>query len=279
MNEDMIGLVPAAGKGLRLGLPYPKELYPLIRDNHYRPVAQYVVENLTIAQVPHMVFVINETKHQILGYFGDGHRFGVDISYVVQEPSNENGTSTSPGLAHALDSAYHLTRGKTVFFGMADTIMLPSDVFRRAYCEMRPDDDAVLALFETSRPEKFGMVRLDANSRVLEIVDKPRKTDLTEMWGCIVWRASFTEYLHACLEKHAIRDFARIMNSAIDAGLNLRGARMPNSTYVDLGTYEEIAEMDQRLREEQPAVMLTGAHPLRLPGVSPLPGIPNVQEP
>ena len=26
-----IGLVPAAGSGLRLGLPYPKELYPIIQ--------------------------------------------------------------------------------------------------------------------------------------------------------------------------------------------------------------------------------------------------------
>jgi len=33
MNEELIGLIPAAGKGVRLGLPYPKELYPVIRDN------------------------------------------------------------------------------------------------------------------------------------------------------------------------------------------------------------------------------------------------------
>lgn len=279
MNQELIGLVPAAGKGLRLGLPYPKELYPLIRDNRYSPVAQYVVENLTIAQVPHMVFVINETKHQLLGYFGDGHRFGIDISYVVQEPSNENGSSTSPGLAHALDSAYHLTRGKTVFFGMADTIMLPTDVFRRVYSEMQCEDDVALALFSTTRPEKFGMVRLDANDRVLEIVDKPRTTDLTEMWGCIVWRASFTEHLRTCLQKHNIRDFAQVMNSAIQAGLCFRGVRMPGSNYVDLGTYEEIAEMDQRLREEQPALVVSGLPPLRLPTVSPLPGVPSSREP
>jgi hypothetical protein len=35
MQEDIIGLIPAAGKGIRLGLPYPKELYPVIRNNHY----------------------------------------------------------------------------------------------------------------------------------------------------------------------------------------------------------------------------------------------------
>ena len=128
MVDDFIGLIPAAGKGLRLGLPYPKELYPIIRDNHYKPIAQFVLTNLTVAGLQHVVFVINETKHQLISYFGNGQRFGCQISYVVQERLNHHGKSTSPGLAHALDSAYHLVKNKTVFFGMADTIMQPVNV-------------------------------------------------------------------------------------------------------------------------------------------------------
>src|SRR5262245_41854753 len=104
--DDRIGLIPAAGKGLRLGLPYPKELYPLIRDNHYRPIAQFVLDNLTAAGLHHIVFVVNETKHQLMGYFGSGHRFGCRISYVFQEAADDDAASTSPGLAHALDAAY-----------------------------------------------------------------------------------------------------------------------------------------------------------------------------
>ena len=46
MNQDLIGLIPAAGKGVRLGLPYPKELYPVIRENRYKPIAQFVLDNL-----------------------------------------------------------------------------------------------------------------------------------------------------------------------------------------------------------------------------------------
>ena len=131
--EERIGLIPAAGKGVRLGLPYPKELYPIIRNNHYKPISQFVVNNLTEAKVDHIVFVVNETKHQLMGFFGNGHRFGCQLSYVVQEAATGAGPSTSPGLAHALDSAYHLTQGKTVFFGMADTIMQPEHVFDQAY--------------------------------------------------------------------------------------------------------------------------------------------------
>src|SRR5262245_9829583 len=163
MADEIIGLIPAAGKGLRLGLPYPKELYPVIRDNRYKPVSQFVVDNLTCAGIDHIIFVVNETKHQLLSYFGDGHRFQCSFSYVIQEARQDANGSTSPGLAHALDSAYHLTRGKTVFFGMADTIMQPGDVFGRTFAHACPDDDVALTLFHTDRPEKFGMVETESD--------------------------------------------------------------------------------------------------------------------
>lgn len=250
IGDDAIGLVPAAGKGIRLALPYPKELYPVIRDNRYKPIAQFVLDNLTAAGLRHVVFVINETKHQLLGYFGNGRRFGCCISYVVQEPTDEQGPSTSPGLAHALDAAYHLVRGKTVFFGMADTIMQPKDVFRRAWQGAAADDDVVLALFATSRPDQFGMVQHEADGRVVDIVDKPRRTELTDMWGCMVWRPRFTEFLHESMRDRGMTDFAAIMNAAIRAGLRFRGVHVVGGAYTDLGTYEGIREVDRHAREE-----------------------------
>jgi dTDP-glucose pyrophosphorylase len=249
MQEKLIGLIPAAGKGVRLGLPYPKELYPVIRNNRYKPVAQFVLDNLVEAGVGHIAFVINETKHQLIGYFGSGQRFGCDISYVVQDQRGGENGSTSPGLAHALDSAYHLVRGKTVCFGMADTIMQPTDVFGRTVAAMQPRDEVALAMFATERPEKFGMVDADGNGCVAQIVDKPSVTDLQEMWGCIVWRPRFTEHLHRCVSE-GTGDFAAIMNSAIADGMRFRGVQMQGGVYIDLGTYEEIMEMDHQFREE-----------------------------
>lgn len=250
MTEELIGLIPAAGKGVRLGLPYPKELYPVIRNNHYKPISQFVVDNLINAGLKHVVFVVNETKHQLMGYFGGGQRFGCNISYVIQEVIEGKTKSTSPGLAHALDAAYHLTRGKTVFFGMADTLMQPPNIFVRAYQSACPDDDVILVLFTTAHPEKFGMVEMDGGNQVLCIVDKPAKTELTEMWGCIIWRPRFTEYLHQCVFEEGISDFAKIMNDAIAAGMKFKGIHINDGTYIDMGTYEEIAELDKKYREE-----------------------------
>jgi glucose-1-phosphate thymidylyltransferase len=245
-TNDRIGLIPAAGRGIRLGLPYPKELYPIIRDNRYKPVAQFVLENLVAAGAGHIVFVINDRKSQLIGYFGDGSRFGCRLSYVVQEPAVE-GESTSPGLANALDSAYHLTRGKTVLFGMADTIMRPVDVFARGLDRIQAGDAGALCLFPTRSPEKFGMVRLEEGCAV-EIVDKPAATELTHMWGCIIWQPEFTEHLHRCQEA-GIGDFAVILNRAIGSGQVFRGVPLDKGEYLDLGTYEEIMALDRRLRD------------------------------
>ncbi|MGE3840911.1 MAG: sugar phosphate nucleotidyltransferase [Vicinamibacterales bacterium] len=249
MIDNAIGIIPAAGKGVRLGLPYPKELYPIIRENRYKPVSQFVLDNLVTAGVSDVVFVINESKHQLLGYFGDGHRFGCHISYVVQEVRTADHQSTSPGLAHALDSAFRLAANKTVFFGMADTLMEPRDVFARAWATMDTADDVALVLFPTTRPEKFGMVRLANDNVVVEVHDKPRQTTLTQMWGCIIWRPRFTAYLHDCVRRDGVSDFARILNGAIAQGMRVRGVPIDDGTYADLGTYEEILELDATLRQ------------------------------
>ncbi|NLG71007.1 MAG: NTP transferase domain-containing protein [Chloroflexi bacterium] len=247
-SEPVIGLIPAAGKGTRLNLPYPKELYPIIRDNRYKPLTQFVVENLIASDVKDIVFVINETKHQLIGYFGSGRRFNCQFSYVVQESLTDANGSTSPGLAHALDSAYHLVCGKTVLFGMADTIMEPIDVFRCLLQAAAPEDQVILGLFTVTRPHKFGMVDFDESGRVRQIIDKPAQTDLKYAWGCIAWRPAFTEFLHHSVNSEGIADFARIMNNAISQGMPFRSVVVPGGSYADLGTYEEIVELEGRYR-------------------------------
>ncbi|MBV7328032.1 NTP transferase domain-containing protein [Chloroflexi bacterium TSY] len=249
MSNELIGLIPAAGKGVRLGLPYPKELYPIIRNNHYKPISQFVVENLTASGADEIVFVINETKHQLIGYFGSGSRFGCQISYAVQEPLEQTNSSTSPGLAHALDSAYHLVRGKTVAFGMADTLMEPTNVFRRLLDAASSTDQLILGLFKVTRPHKFGMVDLDDQGVVRQVIDKPAKTHLTHAWGCIVWREEFTEYLHRKVNVEGVADFAQIMNDALAEGLPGFGVVLENGQYSDMGTYDEIVELEKKYRD------------------------------
>lgn len=128
--------------------------------------------------------------------------------------------------------------------------MQPKDIFTRVLAAAESEDDVILALFPTEHPEKFGMVRMNGDQRVLEVVDKPQDTELTEMWGCIIWRPNFTEFLHQSVRLEGVSDFAKIMNKAIQTGFRFRGVHLIDGLYIDLGTYEEIMELDRRYREE-----------------------------
>jgi glucose-1-phosphate thymidylyltransferase len=248
MSKRIIGLIPAAGKGVRLGLPYPKELYPVIQNNRYKPISQYIVENLTTAGVKEIVFVINETKHQLIGYFGNGDRFNCKFTYVVQETRGAENGSSSPGLAHALDSAYHIIQGKTVLFGMADTIIKPTNAFQHLLNAIEPDEQMAMGLFSVSNPQKFGMVDMEENGRIQKIIDKPAQTALKFAWGCQLWQPDFTEHLHNSVNEAHISDYAVIMNNAMEQGMPFRGVELPGNDYTDLGTYDEIMEMEKKYR-------------------------------
>jgi glucose-1-phosphate thymidylyltransferase len=243
-NENLIGLIPAAGSGTRLNLPFPKELYPTLENNKYKPVANHVVDNLLATGLKHIVFVINKTKHQLLGYFGSGMKFDCSFSYVVQEHISK-GQSTSPGLADALSSAYHLIREKTVLFGMADTIMWPKDAFQKGLKSSDPKADVTLCLFPTKFPEKFGMVAFDQQNKVERIVDKPESTDLKFMWGCIIWKPVFTEYLFSKVRKEGISDFAKILNMAIHDRMIIKAVKFDQGKFIDFGTFEQIKQFDE----------------------------------
>lgn len=241
-SQGPIGVIPAAGKGLRLGLPYPKELYPIIRGGRYKPVAQHILENMVAAGVDHVVFVINETKHQLVGYFGDGTRFGCRISYVYQDP-NRKGKGGSAGLAEALDAAFHLFQGKRVVFGMADTIITPLDCFGPLLRDV--EADVHLGLFATESPELVGIVDHDNRGGVRAILDKQAPQGLFDMWGTIVWGPRFGDYLHGRVTSDAAPDFATILNGAMADGLHFRATKLPGASYTDVGTYETIEELEQ----------------------------------
>ena len=118
MIDDWIGLIPAAGKGLRLGLPYPKELYPIIRDNRYKPVSQFIVDQLLNVGLKHIVFIIMKQSTKLIGFIEVGTNFS-----LIRSLYSQSRITCRPlihhhsGLAHALDSAYNLTRNKPSFFG------------------------------------------------------------------------------------------------------------------------------------------------------------------
>jgi glucose-1-phosphate thymidylyltransferase len=249
----LVGLVPAAGKGSRLA-PFPcaKELFPIGYQNYatangteQRPkvISQYLIENLTQAGADRILIILGDGKQDVARYYGDGHRFGIDIAYLYQEELS--------GMPGALDLAWPWIGDADVIFGMPDTIVEPRNAFADLVSDHRSHGaDLTLGLFRTDNPSKFGMVECDASGRVVSTIDKPAVSSLTHMWGCACWSARFTALLHQYLIDHPYGSreivLGDVFNAAIAEGMNVRGLAFEDGLYMDIGTSREL---DSALRK------------------------------
>lgn len=160
----MKGLIPAAGEGKRLR-PYtdaiPKELL-LIGD---KPVIAQVIEALKVAGIEDIIVVISRGKHAIIDYLGSGKRFGINLTYVVQDERT--------GLAKAVEAGKHVIGKNSFAVVNGDNFFYPK-TFLRDLINYHFDEgaDATIGAFETEDVTRHGMIKAEGN-KVVNIHEKP----------------------------------------------------------------------------------------------------------
>jgi len=237
MNKKVIGLIPAAGKGTRLGWATAKELWPIeICDGLIMPVLQSTIDNMVMADVQEAVIVTTPEKPEIMRYLSTMHT--MRIAYVCQ--AHNYGKGKSSGLIEAIESAYHLTKETIVVFGMPDTYVRPNTCYDGLIEKVRDDGyDVAFGLFPTETPHKFGIVDFDGNMDVRYVFEKPRTTMLQYMWGILVWSPTFTEYIHTSVQQ-GIVEYDIILNNALQLGMPMCAKIVQDGQYADLGTQADI---------------------------------------
>lgn len=254
-TAELVGIVPAAGKGQRLApYPLPKELFPIgyqiveingLPQKRPKVVSQYLIEALVAAGLSRLFLVIGPGKLGIVEYFRNGESYGVPIAYIFQPEAK--------GMPYAIDLVTPWLKGdETILMGMPDTIFEPRDAFRRllnAHQDWKAD--LTLGLFQTDSPQKFGMIGLDADYNVIEHVDKPATTRLRWLWGIACWGPRFTALMHHVLVTQGSDIAARkgrevvlgdIIDVALDVGLRVKGLPFEDGFYIDIGTYEDLRQ-------------------------------------
>jgi glucose-1-phosphate thymidylyltransferase len=256
--SDLIGLLPAAGRGSRLGvIPCSKEIMPLgfqLQDGaapgRWQPVTaiETHLQGLRLAGAERAVVIVSESKADIMRYIGDGQRYGLSIGYLYQQRLS--------GMPFALDLAAPWVGAATTVFAMPDTILTPSDTIARLVRQHRSQAaDVTLGLFETSTPHKFGMVDLAEDGSIRRFVDKPAQTNLNMMWGLAVWSPAFTQYMRAYLGSVARVDseivLSDVFQAALDDGLTFQGMCIAGARYQDIGTPEDFQTVVYELAGRQ----------------------------
>ncbi len=247
MSTRFIGILPAAGRARRLHpFRYPKELLPIAFAPEGNgtgarpiPVAEYSLRAFGLAGVGQCLFVIADWKTELLRYFGDGSDLGIHIAYLNQKEAN--------GLADAVDLGFEWLRGDNVCLALPDTVFRPINAVE-SICRqlLTRGSDLVLGVFPADQPQHLGPVRIGADGRVIEVQDKPTRTDLMNTWGIAAWSATFTQFLHDALSSRnddRYRPIGHFFNLAVIDGLKVHAVFFEDGQYVDVGVADGIGSL------------------------------------
>jgi len=160
------GIVLAGGTGTRLHpvtMVTSKQLLPV----YDKPLIYYPLSTLLLAGIRDILIITTpRDANAFRALLGDGSAWGVSLTYAAQpEPA---------GLAQAFvigrdfigDDSVALILGDNIFYGLG----LGGDLRHIA----RGNDGATILGYYVTNPERYGVVEVDAEHRVLGIEEKPR---------------------------------------------------------------------------------------------------------
>ena len=158
----MKGVILVAGKGSRL---YPvtkaiaKPLLPLAN----RMTVEYAFDKLKECGITEICLVVGENEQEMRTALGDGSKFGVALTYVVQEKPL--------GLANAVGYAKDFVGDDDFVLYLGDAIY--SDSLRPYIEQFKNAGAANLNLvMHVEDPRRFGVANLDGD-RIVKLVEKP----------------------------------------------------------------------------------------------------------
>jgi glucose-1-phosphate thymidylyltransferase len=163
----MKGIILHGGHGTRLRpLTHtgPKQLLPIAN----KPMSQYALEDLKIAGVKDIGIIIGDVyPEKVKEYYGDGSKFGVNISYIYQD--------SPKGISHAIKLCKNFIGHDKFIVYLGDNVLRKNLIDYTKKFETS-DSDAMILLCEVDDPQRFGIAELDKKNpgKIKKIMEKPK---------------------------------------------------------------------------------------------------------
>ena len=231
--EDLRGLILSGGKGTRLRPithTSAKQLVPVAN----KPVLFYGIEAMAAAGIREIgIIIAPETGEEIRAAAGDGSRFGVELTYIVQdEPA---------GLAHAVLTAEPFLADAPFVMYLGDNLLQGGiEDLVRAFRSGKPD--ALILLTPVPDPQNYGVAELNGSNTVTRLVEKPQDpaTNLA-----LVGVYMFTAGIHAAAR--AIRPSGRGELEITDAIQHLVDEGRRVEPHIVRGWWKDTGRLDDML--------------------------------
>jgi len=243
----MKGIILAGGSGSRL---YPltlvtsKQLLPV----YDKPMVYYPLSTLMLAGIRDILLISTPTdlpKFQIL--FGDGSRFGLNLSYKEQPSPDGLAQAFILGEEFIGNDQCAMILGDNIFYGNGLVRIL-----KKAVANAQSGRATIFGYY-VNDPERFGVVEFDENMRVLSVEEKPKNPKsnycITGLYfydnRCVEYAKQIKPSLRGELE---ITDLNRMYleDATLDVELLGRGF-----AWLDTGTMDTLVDAAEFIRTIQ----------------------------
>jgi glucose-1-phosphate thymidylyltransferase len=237
----MKALVLSGGRGTRLRpltFTLAKQLIPLAN----KPILGYVLDQIAQTGIIEIgIIIAPETGNHVKDYIKKGKEWGLNISYILQEPL---------GLAHAVKTA-------ETFLGNDDFIMCLGDNLQgqglSPYVNKFEKEkmDSLILLKYVEDPTKFGVATLDEKNNIISLIEKPKEPESN---FAIVGTYLFSKNIHKAIKQ--INPSARgeleitdAIQEMINMGFKVK-AEILNTWWLDTGKKDDILTANAKILDE-----------------------------
>lgn len=164
----MKGIILAGGSGTRL---YPitrgisKQLLPI----YDKPMIYFPLATLMMANIRDILIITTpEDNSQFKRLLGDGHDYGIKISYEVQ-PNPD-------GLAQAFLIGEEFLNGDSACLVLGDNIFHGPDFAKQLKNSKKMAAEGIATIFgyQVNDPTRYGVAEIDENGKCLSLEEKPQ---------------------------------------------------------------------------------------------------------
>ena len=163
------GIILAGGRGTRLS-PLTKVLNKQLLPLYDKPIIFYPLSVLMLAGIKDILIITNQGETSLFKkILKNGENFGINISYKEQKKPN--------GLPEAFIIGEKFIKNQSVALILGDNFFYGQGFTNRIKEKIQENRGATIFTYTVNNPSDYGIIELDRNNKIKNILEKPKKTN------------------------------------------------------------------------------------------------------